>query len=118
MKCIFCQIVDKKIPAEIIYEDRKFLVFKDINPLAPIHLLIIPKIHITSINYLKKDHKKLIGEMFLLAKDIAKKLKLSKKGYKLVFNVGKGGGQMINHLHLHFLGGWKTDEERIKSKMP
>ena len=104
-KCLFCQIVAKKIPANIIYEDEKFIVFYDINPIAPLHLLLVPKIHIPSVNDLKAKDKKLIGELFLLAKKIAKKQRVSKKGYRLIFNVGKEGGQAIKHLHLHLLGG-------------
>ena len=116
--CIFCQIVAKKIPADIIYEDEKFLVFKDIKPLAPVHLLIVPKKHISSVQNLKMSDRDLIGDLFLLAKRIAQKQNVAQKGYKLVFNVGKGGGQEIPHLHLHLLGGWKTKKERDVPGMP
>lgn len=118
MKCLFCQIVNKEIPADIIYEDAQFVVFKNIKPSAPVHLLIVPRKHIISVNHLKFQDKELIGKMFLIAQKMAKKQKKAKKGYKLVFNVGKGGGQVINHLHLHLLGGWKSKKERDIPGMP
>ncbi len=118
MNCIFCKIIKGDIPSEIIYEDKGFIVFKDIKPKAPIHILIVPKRHIISVNHLTKRHKDLVGELFLLAKKVAKIVKLDKKGYKLVFNVGRGGGQMIDHLHLHLLGGWKSAKERDIPGMP
>ena len=104
--CIFCKIIKKEIPADIFYEDQNLIVLKDIKPKAPIHYLIIPKQHIESVNHLKEENKDLIGVMFLTAQKIADKLGIKDKGYKLVFNVGRGGGQIIDHLHLHILGGW------------
>jgi histidine triad (HIT) family protein len=101
MKCIFCEIVKKKIPSKIIEETKDILVIEDIKPKAPIHLLIIPKKHIKSVIDLKEKDSKIVSEMILISKKIAKKEKV--KGYKLVFNVGKEGGQEIFHLHLHFL---------------
>ena len=118
MECIFCEIIKGKVPAEVIYQDEGFIVFKDINPKAPIHILIIPKKHIVSINHLENEDKILIGELFLIAKKIATEIGLKDKGYKLVFNVGSGGGQIIDHLHLHLLGGWKSSEERDIPGMP
>jgi len=105
--CIFCKIIDKKQSADIIYEDNNFIVFKDIKPLAPIHLLIVTKKHIVSVNDLQDKHKELISEMILLAKKIAKEQN-TEEGYKLSFNVGRKGGQIINHLHLHLMGGWSS----------
>lgn len=118
MECLFCKIVNKEVPSEIIYEDGKFIVFKDINPKAPLHLLIVPKKHISSVDHLKKEDKTLVGELFLTAQKIARNQGLARTGYKLVFNVGKGGGQLINHLHLHLLGGWKSKKERDIPGMP
>lgn len=106
MDCIFCKIIQKESPVDILYEDNKFIVFKDIKPVAPIHFLIAPKEHIVSINDLEEKHKELIGEIILLAKKIAKEQEIS-DGYKLAFNVGRKGGQLIDHLHLHLMGGWK-----------
>ena len=106
MDCIFCDIIKKESPADILYEDDKFIAIKDIKPVAPIHFLIVPKEHIASINDLEDKHKELIGNMFLVAKKIAKEQEIS-DGYKLAFNTGRKGGQLIDHLHLHLMGGWK-----------
>jgi len=103
--CIFCKIINKEISADILYEDQDLVVFKDIKPKAPIHYLIVPKQHIKSVNDLKEENKDLISNMFLTAKKIADKLGIKDKGYKLIFNVGRGGGQIVDHLHLHILGG-------------
>jgi len=118
VNCLFCQIINKEIPADIIYEDDKFVVFKDIKPKAPIHLLIMPKKHILSVQHLELEDKELIGELFLLAKKIAKERGVAERGYKLVFNVGRGGGQIIDHIHLHLIAGWKTAQERDIPGMP
>ncbi len=107
MDCIFCKIINKEMPTDLVYEDEKFLVIKDIKPLAPIHLLLITKKHIPSVDHLAVDDKELIGELVLLAQKVAREQGVSQTGYKIGFNVGKGGGQIINHLHLHLLGGWK-----------
>lgn len=95
----------KSAPAEVVYEDREVLAFKDIKPAAPIHLLIVPKKHIDSIKEVQVSETKLIGKLILVAQKIAAKQQLS--GYKLIFNVGKDGGQVIFHLHLHLLGGFR-----------
>jgi histidine triad (HIT) family protein len=104
MECIFCKITKKEIPADIIFENKDLMVFKDIKPSAPIHFLIVPKEHIQSIARLEGNHKEILSELIYTAKEQAEKAGL--KGYKLVFNVGKEGGQIIDHLHLHLLGGW------------
>ena len=109
MDCIFCSIANKKNPADIIYEDENFVVFKDIRPTAPVHFLLVPKEHIASINDLKNKHRELIGDLFLLAKKIAEESGIS-DGYKLAFNTGRKGGQLVDHLHLHLMGGWKEDQ--------
>ena len=98
MSCIFCQIAEHKQKAEIVYEDDRIIAFKDINPKANIHLLIVYKKHIVSINELKEGDKELVGEMILTAKNLAKKSGMAKSGYRLVFNVGRGGGQIVDHL--------------------
>ena len=108
MECLFCKIANKEAPAEMVYEDGLFAAFKDINPKAPVHILIVPKKHIVSVNDLGEADKPMLGELFLAAKKIAKERGVMDKGYKLVFNVGRGGGQIIDHLHLHLLGGWKS----------
>jgi len=101
MECVFCNIVNKKIPADIVYEDEKIIAFKDVNPQAPIHILIIPKIHIPSVDHIGVKDKTLVGELILTAQKIAQQNNLS--GYKLLINVGRDGGQLVDHLHLHLL---------------
>ncbi len=117
MSCLFCKIANKEVPADIVYEDERFLAFKDINPKAPVHILIIPKKHIPSVDHLDESaDKELMGEMIILARKIAKEKGLN--GYKLVINVGRGGGQVIDHLHLHLLGGWRNPKEGEMPGMP
>ena len=101
MTCVFCKIVNKELPSEIVYEDEKILVFKDINPKAPIHFLVVPKKHISSIK--DPGSENIARVLILAAKKVAEKKKIA--GYKLVFNVGKEGGQIVDHLHMHFLAG-------------
>lgn len=108
--CLFCKISKGEINSEVVYEDADVKVFKDIHPKAPVHLLVIPKIHIQSIAHLEADHNDIISKLIYTAKQVAQEAGLS--GYKLVFNVGQEGGQVIDHLHLHVLGGWKDREDR------
>lgn len=110
MDCIFCKITAKQIPSDLVYEDDDVLIIKDIHPKAPVHYLILPKEHIQSIMHLENNHKEIISKLIFRAKEAAERLGL--KGYKLVFNVGRGGGQVIDHLHLHLLGGW-SDQDSI-----
>ena len=105
--CLFCKIVKREVPSEFLYEDDDFVVFKDIKPAAPVHLLIVPKKHIRSINDLQKEDGKIISDLFMVAKKMAKEQGVNESGYKLLFNVEKGGGQVIFHVHLHLIGGWK-----------
>ena len=111
--CIFCKIAKKEIPADFVLENERIAAFKDIKPSAPVHYLVIPKEHIQSIAHLEDNHKEIITELIYSAKKLAVTLGL--KGYKLVFNVGREGGQVIDHLHLHLLGGWpgKSDIEAM-----
>lgn len=99
--CLFCKIINKEAPSEIVYEDDKVIAFKDINPKAPIHLLIVPKKHIPSVDHLEIEDKTLMGELILAAQKIAREKNL--KGYRLQINVGRPAGQIIDHLHLHLL---------------
>ena len=105
--CLFCKIIKKELPSRIVYEDDNFFAFNDINPVAPIHILIIPKKHIPSVNSLTASDKELIGELFLVAQKIARAEKATETGYRLTFNVGENAGQTVEHLHLHLLGGKK-----------
>jgi histidine triad (HIT) family protein len=110
METIFSKIIRKEIPAHILYEDEQVLVFEDIHPLAPVHLLIIPKKPIESIETLEDEDAALVGHLFLVARDMARNLNISEKGYKLLIRVGRDGGQEIAHLHLHLLGGAPLSE--------
>jgi len=101
--CIFCKIIDKEKPSDIIYENDEIIVIKDANPKTPVHLLIIPKKHISSVNHIEVEDKALMGDLILTAKKVAKEENL--KGYKLLINVGKEGGQIVDHIHLHLLSG-------------
>ena len=105
--CIFCNIVNGETDTEILFENETLVVFKDINPHAPVHLLIVPKKHIRSINDLTSADDAIVSDLISAGKHMANEVGISVSGYKLVFNVERGGGQMIFHLHLHLLGGWK-----------
>lgn len=104
MDCVFCKIVRKELPSDILQESDKAVIFKDIRPLAPVHYLIVSKKHISSIKDISHDDEAMLGHLVLMAKEAAENLNL--QGYKLVFNVGRDGGQIIDHIHLHLLGGW------------
>jgi histidine triad (HIT) family protein len=106
--CIFCKIVAKEIPAKILFEDDDLIVLQDIKPSAPFHHLVIPKVHIKSVADLQEKDAELIAKLFFRARDDAKLGGL--KGYKTTFNVGREGGQIIDHLHLHIMGGWNQAE--------
>lgn len=102
---IFSKIIRKEIPANIVYEDDEILAFKDINPQAPYHILIIPKKEIPTINDLTDEDEKLVGKMVLQAKNLAKDMGFADDGYRLVFNCNSQGGQEVYHIHLHLIGG-------------
>ena len=99
--CIFCKIIKKEIPAQIVLENDRLIAFNDIKPAAPVHILIVPKEHIESIAHLEPNHREILADVIFCAKEIVKTKGL--KGYKLIFNVGREGGQLIDHLHLHLL---------------
>lgn len=101
--CLFCKIIGKEIPSTIIYEDDNVIVFNDIKPMAKVHFLIVPKIHVESLNSCNDEHGKLLGKMMLLAPKLAAKQGL--KGFKSLINTGREGGQEIFHIHLHVFGG-------------
>lgn len=110
METVFSKIIRKEIPADIVYEDESVLAFRDIHPLAPVHILIIPKKEIESIAHLGDEDAPIIGHMFTVARDIARDLNISEKGYKLLIRVGEHGGQEVPHLHLHLIGGARLSE--------
>ena len=105
MDCLFCSIVDRSIPSDIVYEDEQVIAFRDVSPQAPTHILIIPRKHIATINDIPGDEASLVGQMVLAAKKIAAKEGLSEPGYRLVMNCNGDGGQTVYHIHLHLLGG-------------
>lgn len=107
---VFLKIIRKEIPTKFIYEDDDVLAFYDIHPIAPVHVLIIPKKPIVSVVTLEEEDVPIIGKMFLVARNIARDLNISEKGYKLLIRVGKDGGQEVPHLHLHLLGGARLAE--------
>ena len=104
---IFDKIISKEIPADIVYEDNDVLAFRDVNPQAPTHILIIPKKRIPTINHLEEEDREIAGQLLLIAKRIAKDENLSEDGYRLVFNCNENGGQSVYHIHLHLIGGRK-----------
>ena len=110
MECVFCKIINKEIPVEFLYEDELAAAFKDIKPIVPVHILIIPKEHLESIADLEDKHEALAGRLVMVAKELAVKLGIAVKGYKLLFRVGRDGGQEVPHIHLHLLGGGKMSE--------
>ena len=103
--CLFCKIANKQIPAELVYEDDQVMAFKDISPQAPVHQLVIPKQHITTLNDLNLDHRDLVGHMVLTPTQLAAEQNLSTPGFRLIMNCNQDGGQTIYHIHLHLLGG-------------
>jgi len=105
MGSLFTKIINREIPADIIYEDGDIIAFNDINPQAPIHILIVPKKEIKTLNDLNESDKEIIGKLFIIAKNLAKKLNIDKKGYRTIFNCNEHGGQTVFHIHLHLLGG-------------
>lgn len=109
--CIFCNIVKGEIPSSKVLETDSLIAFNDINPKAKVHILIVPKKHIESVKHLEKNDKSLVGELILAAQEIAKERNLS--GYKLVINVGRDGGQLVDHLHLHLLSGDASSELHV-----
>ena len=109
MSTIFSKIINKEIHADILFENDKILAFRDISPQAPVHFLVIPKKEIRTINDINEEDKSLIGELFIVAKEIAKKEGISEKGYRTIFNCNEHGGQTVYHIHLHVLGGGQLE---------
>ena len=103
--CLFCKIVNKEMEADIVYEDDEIVAFKDINPAAPIHILIIPRKHFDSLIDVQEDDALLMGKLHLIANHLAGIFNIKERGFRIVINCGQEGGQAIGHLHLHLLGG-------------
>jgi histidine triad (HIT) family protein len=103
--CLFCRIINGEIPSEIVYQDDYVLAIKDIQPAAPVHLLLMPKMHIESLHHVGAQHMEILGRLQLLAAQLAESLGIAEQGFRLVNNCGIWGGQAIFHLHYHLLGG-------------
>lgn len=103
--CIFCKIISKQIPSEIVFEDAQVVAFKDINPLAPVHLLVISKKHIESLQHVSLEDEGLLGHILIIARQLAQEFGIAESGYRVVTNIGEDGGQVVKHLHFHVLGG-------------
>lgn len=103
--CLFCKIAEKEVPATLVAETDRWVAFRDINPQAPTHLLIIPRKHVASLNDVLGGDAELVGELFLAAKEIAAREGIAESGYRVVLNTNAGAGQSVFHLHLHVLGG-------------
>ena len=103
--CLFCKVVNKQISVDMVFSNKSVLSFRDINPIAPNHVLIIPKIHISTLNDIRTDHINILGEMMLAAKEAAASEGLSDEGYRTIFNCNKNAGQTVFHIHLHLIGG-------------
>lgn len=109
--CLFCRIVAGEIPSDVVYQDQEVLAFRDINPQAPKHIIIIPKVHITSLAELTEQQQGLMGRLIILASDLARKEGIAGRGYRLAINCGPEGGQVIPHLHLHLIGGRRLNDQ-------
>ena len=103
--CIFCQIVAGKAPGDIVYQDDLVSAFPDLHPAAPVHLLIVPKRHITSLNRINEEDERLLGHLIIVARRLAEKHNISQNGYRFIINTGAEAGQTIFHLHAHLIGG-------------
>lgn len=103
--CLFCKIIKGEVGCEKVYENEYVLAFKDIHPVAPVHVLVIPKIHISDMNEITNENSEYIKEVFLAIKEVAKITNIDKAGYRVICNCGEDGGQVVNHLHYHLLGG-------------
>jgi histidine triad (HIT) family protein len=103
--CIFCKIINKEIPASMVFEDEKMIAFNDINPQAPIHILLIPREHFASLNDIPEEKKDILSHLLLKARQIAQEKEIAEKGYRIVLNTEKDSGQEVFHIHFHLLGG-------------
>ena len=108
--CIFCRIIAGEIPGELVYRDDEMVAFRDINPVASTHLLLVPREHIGSVRDLRQEHEGLIGRMMLRAGQLAEEEGIAEGGYRLVINNGPDGGQIVPHLHLHLVGGRRLSD--------
>ncbi len=111
MDCIFCKIVAGEIPSDSVYEDEEIIAFRDINPQAPVHIVIIPRKHIASLSQLSQSESALVGRLVTIANKLAQVEGIAERGYRVVINCGQEGGQLVPHLHLHLVGGRKLSDQ-------
>ena len=111
--CIFCKIINGEIPSEKVYEDEEILAFKDINPAAPVHILVIPKKHIKSLLEVNEEDSKIIAKIYEVINKIVKDMKMEQDGFRVIVNCGKDAGQEVMHLHFHILGGKKLGDKIV-----
>jgi histidine triad (HIT) family protein len=103
--CIFCKIIKREMPGSIVYQDEAITAFRDIHPVAPTHLLLVPNKHIASLNEVESEDEPVLGRLFTLARKLAEQEGISEKGYRLIVNTGPHGGQVVFHMHMHLMGG-------------
>ncbi len=103
--CLFCKIIDGEIPADVVYQNDQVMAFRDINPQAPVHVLLIPKRHIATLNDLNPEDAELIGQLYLAAKQVALDMEVAEKGYRTLINCNEDGGQDVFHIHMHLMAG-------------
>ena len=111
--CLFCKIINKEIPADVVCENDKVIAFRDINPQARVHVLILPKIHIENVGKITDENKDVLGDIHQMANEVAKKLGVYESGYRLITNCGSDAGQTVMHLHYHLIAGEKLGEKII-----
>ena len=111
--CLFCKIIKKEIPSDIVYEDNDVMAFRDIHPVAPIHVLVIPKKHISKVTELTENDGELLGKIYSAINIVVEKEGIKEKGFRIIINCGEDGGQAIGHLHFHILGGKKLGEKIV-----
>ncbi|NLX76599.1 MAG: histidine triad nucleotide-binding protein [Clostridiaceae bacterium] len=111
--CVFCKIIKGEIPSSKVYENEKVVVFRDINPAAPIHVLVVPKVHIESLEALNQDNIGVVTDIHAAILETTRILGINEEGYRVIVNCGKNGGQTVPHLHYHILGGARFDEKII-----
>ncbi len=103
--CIFCKIIAGEVPAKVVYEDETVIAFEDINPVAPVHILVVPRKHIPTFNDIQPEDRELVGHLAWIIKEVAKQQNIDEKGYRVITNCGEDAGQVVFHLHFHLLGG-------------
>lgn len=111
--CLFCKIIKGEIPSNKVYEDENILAFHDINPVAPVHVIVIPKLHIESANEITDENKSVVSAVFSSIPKIVEKLGIKEDGYRVITNIGENGGQTVKHLHFHIIGGIKLGDKLI-----